>query len=133
MICVQPFKVSSKFRVPSSGYGVADSSLIKRAGVDHRFHAAFTAKHHQKVADHGSLALLVEVDHLLAADLLERHFDHADCAFHDLGARGDDRSRLLTSQHGTGDLRSVRKVADTRFDHLDTCFRKAILDLMTQT
>ena len=50
---------------------------------------------------------------------VERHFDHADRAFDDALAGGDDGAGLLPLQHGRGDFRRVGEVADARFDHFD--------------
>jgi hypothetical protein len=50
--------------LPFGGHGTS-GSLIERAGVDNRLGVAVTTQHHQQVADHDRLALLVEVHYLV--------------------------------------------------------------------
>ena len=63
---------------------------------------------------------------------VERHFDHADRAFDDALARGDDGAGLLPLQHRGGDLGRVGQVADARLDHLDAGLDQPLLDLALQ-
>src|SRR3546814_10183855 len=65
------------------------ASSVQRAGVDDRLRCAVAAKHHQQVADHAGLALLVELDHAVLLQLVQRHLDYAHGA-------GDDRSEEHT-------------------------------------
>ena len=58
---------------------------------------------------------------------LERVLHHAHRAFHDLLARRDDGRRLLSLQHGRGDLLGVGQVADARLDDLDAGPVQALL------
>jgi len=64
--------------------------LVQRASIHNGLDAPFAAEDDEQIADHGRLALLVEFDDAFAADLVERHLDHADRALDDLLARGDD-------------------------------------------
>src|SRR5687768_16998242 len=88
--------------------------LVNRAGVDHRLRVAIAAQHHQQVADHCRLPLFVELDDRLRRQHVERHFHHADRAFHNALARRDDGAGLLALQHGRRDLGGVCQVADRK-------------------
>ena len=72
------------------------------------------AEHDEQIADHGGLALLVEVHDMFFGELLERHVDHAHRAVYDLLARGDDGLGLLAAQHGLRDLGRVGQMRETR-------------------
>ena len=95
--------------------------------VDDGLDAFFTAQHHEQIAHHRRLALFVERHDVLAAQLVQRHLDHADGAFDDLLARGDNRRRLLPPQHRARNFRRVGEVADPRLDDFDTGFRQPLL------
>ena len=84
--------------------------LVQRARVDDGLGIAVAAQHHQQIAHHAGLALLVELDDMLGAQQLERHLDHANRALDDLLPRGDDGVRLLPPQHRAGDLGGVRQM-----------------------
>jgi hypothetical protein len=64
--------------------------------------------------------------------IVERHFHHADGAFDDALAGGDDGAGLLALQHRGGDLRRVGEVADARLEHLDAGLRQSLVDLALQ-
>src|SRR3546814_3466766 len=71
------------------------ASSVQRAGVDDRLRCAVAAQHHEQVADHDGLALLVALDHAVLLQLVERHLDHAHRTGHDARACGDDRVGML--------------------------------------
>jgi hypothetical protein len=52
-----------------------------------------------------------------SARAFQRHLNHAHRAFHNFLTRGNNGRRLLALQHGRGDFRSVRQVADAGFHH----------------
>src|SRR5690606_14403613 len=58
-------------------------SSVQRAAVDDRLGGAVAAQHHEQVADHGGLALLVQVDHVVLLQFVKRHLYHADRTGHD--------------------------------------------------
>ena len=72
---------------------------VERAGVHNGMHLRFAAEHDHEVADHRSLALVIERQHLLLGKVPQRHLNHAHGAMHNLLARGDDGLRLLAAQH----------------------------------
>ena len=92
----------------------------------------FAAEHDQQIADHGGLALLVEIDDVFFGQFLERHVDHAHRAVHDLLARGDDGLGLLAAQHGLRDLRCVGEMRDPGLLHLHAGLFEPLMQLLAQ-
>src|SRR5215469_15525536 len=104
---------SSYARLPCGGQV---SLLIERAGVDHRLRGLVAAQNDKHVADHGRLALLVELDDAVDGEPGQSRLDHADRAVHDLLAGGHDRVGLLPAEHGVRDFRSVAELRDPGLD-----------------
>jgi hypothetical protein len=71
--------------------------LVDCPEVHDRLRRTLTAEHDEKVAHHGRLPLVVELDDGPAREKIERHFHYPDRTFNDPLARGDDRARLLPS------------------------------------
>ena len=88
------------------------------------------AQHHQKIADHGGFAFLIQFYHTAFGKTRQRHFHHAYCAVYDHLAGINDGGRLLALQHDGCDLGSVGQVGDAGFDDLNTGFRHPLLDLI---
>ena len=95
------------------------SLLIDRPRIHDRLNVVLAAEDDEQVAHHLRLALLVEFDDVLLLEQVQRHVHHADRAFDDALARGDDGAGLLALQHRRGDFRRVSQVADARFRRLD--------------
>ena len=86
------------------------------------------AEDDQQVADHGGLALFVQLDGALLLEHLQRHVHHADGAFDDFAPRRDDGAGLLAPQHRGGDFLRVSQVTDSRFQHLHAGLRQPRLN-----
>jgi hypothetical protein len=65
----------------------------------------FAAQHDEQIRHHCRLALFIQMHNALLAEHVQRHLYHADGAFDDLAARGDDRRSLLPLQHQERTLR----------------------------
>src|SRR5206468_3727250 len=89
-------------------------------------------QHHEKIADHRRLPLLVQVDDVLAGKLIESHFHHPDGPLDDLLSRGDDRRGLLSTEHRLRDLLGVGEMAYSRLDDLDPRLLEPLLDLLPE-
>ena len=81
-------------------------------GIDHRIDILVATQHDHEVAYHGGLALFVKVNDVLLRQVIEGHLHHTHRALHNLVARSDNRSGLLSS----GDLalmcRTLKVVGD---------------------
>ena len=91
------------------------------------------AQHHKEVADHGSLALLIQLHHAAFGKTLQCHFHHAYRTLYDHLAGINDGGRLLALQHDGCDLGGVGKVGDAGLDDLDASLRYPLLDLTANT
>src|SRR3984885_12463020 len=106
-----------------------DTSGVKRAGIDYGRCVRISAEYDQKIADHCSLAFIVELHDVLLIQFVQRHVNHADRVLHDDLSGCDNRLRLLTPQHDRCDFWRVRKVREARLLDDDTGFQQARLQL----
>src|SRR3546814_19449870 len=80
------------------------ASSVQRAGVDDRLRCAVAAQPHEQVADHAGLALLLELDHAVLLQLVERPLDHAHRTGHHRPSRGADCVGPLPLPPPLGDI-----------------------------
>ena len=99
--------------------------LVERAGVDDGLRVALAAQDDHQVRDHRRAALVVELDDVLLRQHVERHLDHADRAFDQRLARGDDGLRLLAAKHRAGDFLCIGEVGEAAFVDGDAGDREA--------
>lgn len=91
---------------------------------------ALAAEYNEQIANQLGFSVFTELNGVLLLESLKSHFDHPDCAVHDLLASCHYCLSLLTLEHGLGDLLGVVEVADSCLDDFDSSSIEAFLKLL---
>ena len=106
--------------------------MVQRSCVYDWLCRLIATEHHEQIAYHRSLLVVVEVYDILVRELVERHLHHRHSTLDDLFTGGDDSRSLLAAQHHGGNLRSIGEVVDTGLNNLDACKRQTLVELLFQ-
>ena len=106
--------------------------MVQRSCVYDRLGRLVATEHHEQIAYHRSLLVIVEVDNVLVGKLVKCHLHHRNSTLDDLLAGGDDSRSLLATQHHGCNLRSIGEVVDACLHDLNPCQRQTLVELLLQ-